>query len=408
VTDQWPITHRIEWRSGETPDVGGLPSSAGVLALRASGGEATFVGVSADVRAMARRRLIEPSQSEERTKRVDHARIARAAEAIATTTALEADAAFLETARRLAPGVLRAATGRWQGWFVHVNPETKFPRFTKQAIPSGGEGGGPPGTGALLGPARDKRAAQTLIETIEDGFDLCRYHHLLVQAPSASACAYKDMGRCPAPCDGSESMESYRARLREAVESIEGGVARARRVWESAMHARSAEMDFEGAARWKALLERTEALEGGAFRRVRSLDRFRFVAVGPGGRTGWARLHGVGAGVILRFGDVRGDEASSASAAAAMGVIGRMVEAGAAHALEGAGAERVGLACRHLFAPERKRPRQDVFVSLEEDDAEGALARAIGRMSLARKERAEATDAETALEIGGDSGSGGR
>src|SRR3712207_7312326 len=29
-------------------------------------------------------------------------------------------------------------------------------------------------------------------------------------APNAAACAYKEMGKCAAPCDGSSSMEQYR------------------------------------------------------------------------------------------------------------------------------------------------------------------------------------------------------
>jgi len=49
-----------------------------------------------------------------------------------------------------------------------------------------------------------------LIEIAEDAFDLCRYYNVLVEAPGARACAYKEMGKCPAPCDGSISMEQYR------------------------------------------------------------------------------------------------------------------------------------------------------------------------------------------------------
>ena len=42
-----------------------------------------------------------------------------------------------------------------------------------------GDGGGE----LLLEGKRMKHAAQRLVETLEDLFDLCRYHHILVQAP---------------------------------------------------------------------------------------------------------------------------------------------------------------------------------------------------------------------------------
>ena len=62
----------------------------------------------------------------------------------------------------------------------------------------------------LLGPVEDKNVAGKLIEDIADWFDLCRYYHILVESPNAKACAYKEMGKCPAPCDGSISMPQYR------------------------------------------------------------------------------------------------------------------------------------------------------------------------------------------------------
>ena len=37
--------------------------------------------------------------------------------------------------------------------------------------------------------------------------DLCRKHDILVQAPTGQACVYHEMGRCPAPCDGSMTLE---------------------------------------------------------------------------------------------------------------------------------------------------------------------------------------------------------
>src|SRR6185295_16204268 len=76
--------------------------------------------------------------------------------------------------------------------------------------------------GVFIGPIADKDTAGRLIERTIDAFDLCRYHHLLVQAPRATACAYKEMGRCPAPCDGSETMAGFRARTLAAAAHLTG------------------------------------------------------------------------------------------------------------------------------------------------------------------------------------------
>ena len=46
-----------------------------------------------------------------------------------------------------------------------------------------GPGGGALPPGVVLGPLPDKDAAGRMIETVIDCFDLCRYHHILVQAP---------------------------------------------------------------------------------------------------------------------------------------------------------------------------------------------------------------------------------
>src|SRR5207244_13517095 len=118
----------------------------------------------------------------------------------------EADWVYYEAARQLFPDSYRGMVGFRPACFIHVNPETNFPRYTKTIdLAKRGE---------LLGPIEDKHAAGTLIELVEDAFDLCRYYNILVQAPHGRACAYKEMGKCPAPCDGSIDMDQYRLMIR--------------------------------------------------------------------------------------------------------------------------------------------------------------------------------------------------
>ena len=74
-----------------------------------------------------------------------------------------------------------------KSWWVGVERAGDFPRFRKTSQISDERL-------AYVGPVRDKHAAQRLIESLEDLFDLCRYHEILVQAPRGKACAYKEMG----------------------------------------------------------------------------------------------------------------------------------------------------------------------------------------------------------------------
>src|SRR5256885_1820097 len=74
--------------------------------------------------------------------------------------------------------------------------------------------------GMVIGPLEDKHAAARLIQLVEDSFDLCRYYNILVESPNTKACAYKEMGKCPAPCDGTISMDEYRRGIERSAQVL--------------------------------------------------------------------------------------------------------------------------------------------------------------------------------------------
>ncbi len=91
------------------------------------------------------------------------------------------------------------------------------------------------------------------------------------------------MGKCPAPCDGSISMEQYRllielsvATLRDPVPFLHDQKQR--------MEQAAGELRFELAAKIKAYIEELSALGKGPFRHAADLDEFRFVSVQRGPR----------------------------------------------------------------------------------------------------------------------------
>ncbi|MEC9373383.1 MAG: hypothetical protein VYC34_06035, partial [Planctomycetota bacterium] len=346
------ITHRLELPHEPAAEIefARLPTLRGVALFENEEGRATYLAVTGNARALARRRLA-PGDEESNRGRVDHRAVTRRVLFAPAPGMLEADAVFLALARERLPGLHQAALTRWQGWFIHVNPETQFPRFMKTPVPAGAESAqSPPKTGMLLGPLRDKHASARYIEAIEDLFDLCRYHHLLIQAPNASACAYKDMGRCPAPCDGSESMESYRGRLAEAAAFAAGSPGPYAARLESEMRSASEGLDFERAERCRVLLERAEATRKPEHRFVRSLDDFRFLFVSRSESAAHARLIVASRGSLTALADVRADadracfdaviEAAHATAAAAPPC-----------SFSQESLETIGLVSTHVFAP---------------------------------------------------------
>ncbi len=277
-------------------------------------GRATLlIALTADIRALARRRcapshdqpVTDSSGGAKKGASLDLRPLTSRILAWETGSAFEAEAAYLLLARERLPHVYRAVTERWRAWFVRVNPDDEFPEFTKTNLASEADfvrrgvsldvrRGAPPtpreaieqhdASPVLLGPLRDKDAAGRFIEQVVDTFDLCRFYRTLVQAPHATACPYKEMGRCPAPCDGSEPMPSYRARVRAAADALaRGSISRDafRKTLDDHMRTAAATHDFEAAASAKAVLGRLAAFDKPLFAHICDVSRSAFLIAAP-------------------------------------------------------------------------------------------------------------------------------
>lgn len=310
--DDAPVSHQMVMpREGE-PDYLQLPSTPGVLIVETADGRTSLIATSANVRELVRRRC-EPPEPGEKSPRVNMRTLCPEGRvlAIRVTSGLEADAVYLRVARQRMPEAAKVVSERWRAWFAHVDPDAAFPNWTKtnllglvktRSASSGVEASVE--TGVLIGPIAEKDAAGRFIECVIDAFDLCRYHHLLVQAPKATACAYKEMGRCAAPCDGSESMDGYRARTREAVRIVcETGIEQSIAELQAGMQAAVAKQDFESAGVLKKQLDRLAVLQKPAFAHVSRLDQWRLLLVLKGPSKGAVRLALVDRGRVLRLGD---------------------------------------------------------------------------------------------------------
>jgi hypothetical protein len=289
------------------------------------------------------------------SKRVNYRGLVRRIHWRRVDSAFEADWVYYEAARLVFPATYQGMVGFRPAWFVHVNPDAPFPRYTKTTSLT-------VRNGQLLGPVEDKHAAAKLIQIAEDGFDLCRYYQVLVEAPRGKACAYKEMGRCPAPCDGSISMESYRGMVAWSAETVVNPKPYLQEQ-QVRMKAAAADLNFESAGKIKAYLDLLAPLGRGPFRHVRRLREFTFLSFQHGPRSGTAKLFLITPGQIEETAGLIAEPRDPAD-------LLRMVLAIAAEretAARGeAGAERIGIVSHHLFAAKQTHGAFLRFEGLDE------------------------------------------
>jgi excinuclease UvrABC nuclease subunit len=305
------------------------------------------------------------------SKRVNYRDLVRRVYWRRVDSAFEADWIYYEAARRYFPQTYQGMVGFRPAWFVHVNPEAKFPRYTKTIDLS-------VGTGRLIGPFEDKHAAARWIQLVEDAFDLCRYYNVLVEAPTGKACAYKEMGKCPAPCDGSIGMEQYRRLIEWSAEVAVDPTAFVAEQTQR-MAAAAGELRFEAAGKIKAYVEQVSHFGKGAFRHARLLADFRFASLQRGPTDGTAKVFVVTPGEI--------EEVAGAVDVGAVSDVLLAVQR-CPHGGEGMNAERIGVVSHHLFAAKQT---DGVYLRLEGID-EKAVAK--GLRELAKQKVKEAADEE--------------
>lgn len=319
-----------------------VPARWGVYLLEDDGGRPVQLLVAKNLRAALKRRLILGEQDEGPSKRVDYRQLVRSVRWRRVDSRFEADATYLAMARWLFPEAWAEMVRLEPPQFVHVDPDAPFPRFVRTSDLS-------LKGGVYLGPLEDRRSAQKLVEQVEAAFDLCRYHNVLVEAPRGRACAYKEMGRCPAPCDGTVSMGAYRQILRLALATL-SDPADAARQQEARMRQAAAEMKFELAGRIKQYADELAALTRGANRHVRPLGDFRFVAIMPGPRKGTGKVFLATPGAHVHVASLIGEP--DAESRLLRVVLERGEVAGAATGL--GAAEHISLVSAHLFAPAKQ------------------------------------------------------
>jgi hypothetical protein len=160
--------------------------------------------------------------------------------------------AHWQVARVLDPKGYRKTIAFPPVWFLRVYTGARTPRFMPvRAFRADGA--------HTLGPLATRHDADEWLHMLEDLFDLCRYDGILEQAPHGRACAYFEMGKCPAPCDGTISIEAYQQMITEAIRFSSGDSEPRFSALREAMHAAARDQAFEKAAAIRQTAERASA-----------------------------------------------------------------------------------------------------------------------------------------------------
>ena len=354
-----------------------IPAKRGVVLL-AAGNRPIQLITAARIRQRVRTRLDEPPDERVR-KSADLRRITTRVLWKLSAGPFEADLDHLELARAAWPGEYAAQITWKPPWFIHVDLDAAYPRFRRsRKFPSGNV--------RSFGPFISGAEAEHFITALRDAFGLCRDHRCLAQSPNARRCAYGQMQRCLAPCDGTVSADEYRLAVSRAADFIAGDRKSLRRELKDEMEQAAGKLEFERAAAIKGRLERLDEFNRPTYRHARPFEEFRFLVFQPGGSRRRVRVFLVNRGEIPAAASLRyplqqaeADDAATHGNTELASLLEQMrIVAAREPRVDGAGALRMGLVARYLFSGPRRR---GLIVRFTESLRPEKLARMIGASS---------------------------
>ncbi len=241
------------------------PSAPGVYRFLDPRDEVLYVGKATDLR----QRLRTYFGQDPRRRIADLVRETARVDWTLTPTVLEAEVLELRAIRHHQPRYNRRSRDRSAAVHVAMTDEP-FPRLSIVQRPRASHRWS-------VGPLPTRRIAERLIDAITEVVPLRTCTGRLRVAQDHPACILKDLGRCGAPCDGSQSRDAYAEVVATTTAAIDdpGGVLAALRR-EMADHAASGR--FERAAEQRSRLHAAARALQGQRERARLISCARLVA----------------------------------------------------------------------------------------------------------------------------------
>jgi DNA polymerase-3 subunit epsilon len=191
----------------------GLPHAPGVYLFVDERGEVLYAGKSRDLRNRVRTYF---TASETRGRMAEMIGLAASVTPIVCATPLEAEVRELRLIATHKPRYNRRSRFPERALWLKLTVEP-FPRLSKvREVKDDGS--------ACVGPFSSGRQVELAMAALHDAFPLRQCTARLSPRKPSSACALAEMGRCGAPCDGSETVEDYAAHAAAVRAAMQGDV----------------------------------------------------------------------------------------------------------------------------------------------------------------------------------------
>ena len=192
----------------------GLPAAPGVYLFKDRQGRVLYVGTSRDIRRRVRTYF---TASEQRTRMAEMVGIAESVTPVVCHTTLEAEVRELRLIAEHKPRYNRRSRHPERALWVKLTVEA-FPRLSivREVRDDGTR---------YVGPFSSRLAAESAIAALHEVVPLRQCTKKLSVRGRSADCALAQMGRCGAPCTGSQSVEDYAVVVAEAA-AVLGGDSR--------------------------------------------------------------------------------------------------------------------------------------------------------------------------------------
>ena len=176
----------------------GLPDGPGVYIFRDSRGRPLYIGRSRHLRQRVRQYFV---ASEPRTRMAEMVGIAESVDAVACAHPLEAEVRELRLIAEHKPRYNRRSRFPERGSWLKLTDEP-FPRLSLVKRVAEDDA-------TYLGPFGSARAAQAAMAAVHEAIPLRQCSQRITPSRPTPACVLAGMGRCGAPCDGSQTKQAY-------------------------------------------------------------------------------------------------------------------------------------------------------------------------------------------------------
>jgi len=267
-----------------------LPHAPGVYVFKDGYNRVLYVGKSKDIRSRVRTYF---TASETRRRMGEMVRLAAVVTPVVCATPLEAEVRELRLIAEHKPRYNRRSRFPERATWLKLTIEA-YPRLSMVALVR--DDGA-----AYLGPFGSRRTAEQAMTALHEGFRVRQCNQRLSGTRPTPACALAEMGRCNAPCDGTESVDAYAQHVAAVREAMSQDADRLVRAITRRVDALVARERFEEAALHR---DRVAAFLHAAARMQRihgltSIDEL--VAARPADRGGW-EIHVVRSGRLVAAG----------------------------------------------------------------------------------------------------------